>query len=215
VSSIYRGRRPRFGSAVSDIVEGFRQNWLWSGWRIKICAAVSRLGARPSLADPDDRIMIGTMGSSTPNCSIPSSKITCRCCGRADSLQFSAGMITEGCGTFDSVRGIIQQVKLPFSLHAYRLVYRNILVLVHSLVIVPIVLIIFPHPIEWLRLLELGPDLCSSLSTGGGQRSARHDLRAFRDVPPIVANIVQVVFFLTPIMWPRSARDNIDADIAG
>jgi len=27
----------------------------------------------------------------------------------------------------------------------------------------------------------------------------------FRDVPPIVASIVQVVFFVTPIVWPPSA----------
>jgi len=92
--------------------------------------------------------------------------------------------------------------QIAFSLHAYRLVYRNILVLVHSLVIVPIVLIIFPHPIEWLRLLEIGPGICAhhyqrvAVSVLLGMISAR-----FRDVPPIVANIVQVVFFLTPIMW--------------
>jgi ABC-type polysaccharide/polyol phosphate export permease len=27
----------------------------------------------------------------------------------------------------------------------------------------------------------------------------------FRDVPPIVASIVQVVFFITPIFWPAAA----------
>ena len=27
----------------------------------------------------------------------------------------------------------------------------------------------------------------------------------FRDVPPIVASIVQVVFFMTPVMWPLGA----------
>jgi hypothetical protein len=46
-------------------------------------------------------------------------------------------MVTEGCGTFISVQGIIQQVKLPFSLHAYRLVYRNLLTLAHNFVIIP------------------------------------------------------------------------------
>ena len=112
-------------------------------------------------------------------------------------------MITEGCGTFYSVQGIIQQVKLPFSLHAYRLVYRNLLILLHNFVIIPIVLMIFPQPIEWLRLLELGPGLALIVLNGVwvsillGMISAR-----FRDVPPIVASIVQVVFFITPIFWP-------------
>src|SRR6516165_9160552 len=50
---------------------------------------------------------------------------------------FIASMVTEGCGTFTSVQGIIQQVRLPFSLHAYRLVYRNLLTLAHNFVIIP------------------------------------------------------------------------------
>lgn len=116
--------------------------------------------------------------------------------------QFTSGMITEGCGTFFSVQNIIQQVKLPFSLHAYRLVYRNLLILAHNFVIVPIVLMIFPQPLVWPRLLELGPGLALIVMNGVwisillGMISAR-----FRDVPPIVASIVQVVFFITPIFW--------------
>jgi homopolymeric O-antigen transport system permease protein len=117
--------------------------------------------------------------------------------------QFISGMIIEGCGTFFSQQGIIQQVRLPFSLHAYRLVYRNLLILGHNFVIIPIVLVIFPQPIIWLRLLELGPALALILLNGVwisillGMISAR-----FRDIPPIVASIVQVVFFITPIFWP-------------
>jgi ABC-type polysaccharide/polyol phosphate export permease len=120
--------------------------------------------------------------------------------------QFISGMITEGCSTFYSVQGVIQQVKLPFSLHAYRLVYRNILVLAHNLVIVPIVLALYPPPIAWPRLALLLPGMALivingiSLSFLLGMISAR-----FRDVPPIVANIVQVVFFVTPIFWSAEA----------
>src|SRR6266480_1827648 len=121
-------------------------------------AAVSRLGARPVLADPDDPIMIGAMGLIYAKLFHTELEDYLPMLALGLILwQFSAGMITEGCGTFDSVRGLIQQVKLPFSLHAYRLVYRNVLVLAHNFIIVPVVLIIFPHPIEWLRLLELGP----------------------------------------------------------
>jgi ABC-type polysaccharide/polyol phosphate export permease len=120
--------------------------------------------------------------------------------------MFIAGMITEGCGTFVGVQGIIQQVRLPFSLHAYRLVYRNLLTLAHNFVIVPVVLWIFPHPILWMRLIELIPGLILITITGIwvsvllGMISAR-----FRDVPPIVGSVVQVVFFMTPIMWPIEA----------
>jgi len=120
--------------------------------------------------------------------------------------QFTSGMIIEGCSTFYSVQGIIQQVRLPFSLHAYRLVYRNLLILLHNFVIIPIVFAIFPKPVVWVRVFELGPGLVLILLNGVwvsilfGMISAR-----FRDVPPIVASIVQVVFFITPIFWPAAA----------
>ena len=120
--------------------------------------------------------------------------------------QFVSGMIIEGCGTFYSAQGIIQQVKLPFSLHVYRLVYRNLLVLAHNFVIVPVVLAMFPRPIASLRLAGVLPGMALlvlngvSVSLFLGMISAR-----FRDVPPIVASVVQVVFFVTPIFWSADA----------
>jgi ABC-type polysaccharide/polyol phosphate export permease len=202
------GPPTRFGSAVNDIAEGFRQNWLW----IRLAHQDMRLRYRGSVLGPfwqtlTTAVMIGAIGLIYAK--LFHTELQDYLPMLAVGLilwQFLAGMITEGCGTFDLVRGIIQQVKLPFSLHAYRLIYRNVLVLAHSFVIVPIVLIIFPHPIEWLRLLELGPALVLIAINGVavsvllGMIAAR-----FRDVPPIVANIVQVFFFITPIMWPASA----------
>jgi homopolymeric O-antigen transport system permease protein len=115
--------------------------------------------------------------------------------------QFVSIVVVEGCNTFLAVHNIIQQVRLPFSLHAYRLVYRNLLVLAHNFAIVPIVLITFRTPVDW-HLLTLLPAF-SLLAVNGvwvsillGMVSAR-----FRDVPPIVASFVQVVFFVTPIFW--------------
>jgi ABC-type polysaccharide/polyol phosphate export permease len=57
-----------------------------------------------------------------------------------------------------------------------------------------------------MRLIELIPGLILITITGIwvsvllGMISAR-----FRDVPPIVGSVVQVVFFMTPIMWPIEA----------
>ena len=81
------------------------------------------------------------------------------------------------------------------SLHAYRSVYRNVLVLAHNFVIVPVVLIIFPHPVNWLRLFSLLPAFAFIVINGVttsillGMICAR-----FRDVPPIVSSVVQVLF---------------------
>ena len=198
----------RVARAANDIIEGWRQNWLWT----RLAHQDMRLRYRGSVLGPfwqtiTTIIMIGSMGYIYAKLFhvalenyLPLLTIG------LIFWQFTAGMITEGCGTFDAVQGIIQQVKLPLSLHAYRLVYRNVLILAHSFVIIPIVLIIFPHPTAWLRLFELIPGFTLIVINGVaisvllGMICAR-----FRDVPPIVGSIVQVVFFVTPIVWPPSA----------
>lgn len=198
----------RIGDAIADIVDGLRQNWLW----IRLAHQDMRLRYRGSLLGPfwqtiTTVILIGSMGFIYAK--LFHTEMHDYLPMLATGLifwQFIAGLITEGCGTFDSVRGIIQQVRLPFSLHAYRLVYRNVLILAHSFVIVPIVLIIFPHSIEWWRLFELIPGLLLIVINGVAVSMLLGMICArFRDVPPVVASVVQVVFFITPIVFPASA----------
>jgi ABC-type polysaccharide/polyol phosphate export permease len=118
--------------------------------------------------------------------------------------QFIQNSITEGCNTFLSVASVLQQVPMPFSIHAYRTVYRNLLVLGHNSVIVPIGILIFGVPIDWHIILVV-PALFLLAINGVwaglllGAVSAR-----FRDIPPIIANFLQVVFFVTPIFWPAN-----------
>jgi ABC-2 type transport system permease protein/lipopolysaccharide transport system permease protein len=198
----------RAGCAAADIRAGFEQSWLW----MRLAHQDMRLRYRGSMLGPfwqtiTTVILIGSMGYIYAKLfRVQLHDYLPLLTGGLVLWNFVAGMITEGTGTFDAVRGIIQQVKLPLSLHAYRLVYRNLLILAHSFVIIPIVLIIFPHPIEWIRLVEIVPGLVLASINGVaisitlGMVCAR-----FRDVPPIVASIVQVVFFVTPIVWPPSA----------
>jgi ABC-type polysaccharide/polyol phosphate export permease len=109
--------------------------------------------------------------------------------------QLLNGMIAEGCDTFLREAAVIQQVPIPFSIHAYRNVCRNFIVLAHNLVIVPLGLAIFSIPITW-DVLAIIPGLVW-ISILLGMVSTR-----FRDIPPIVGSFLQVLFFLTPIIWP-------------
>lgn len=195
----------RSSAALADLVQGLYQSWLWT----TLAHQDLKLRYRGSILGPfwqtiTTAVMIGAMGFIYAKLfHTPLENYLPLLATGLVLWQFVSGMITDGCGTFYSVQGIIQQVKLPFSLHAYRIVYRNLLILLHNFVIVPIVLVMLPHPVQWLRLLELGPALALILLNGVwigillGMISAR-----FRDVPPIVASIVQVVFFITPIFWP-------------
>ena len=66
--------------------------------------------------------------------------------------QAFSSIITEGCETFLREQSVIQQVPIPFSIHAYRVVYRNFIVFAHNLVIVPLGLVIFEIPLDWSLL---------------------------------------------------------------
>lgn len=116
--------------------------------------------------------------------------------------QFLAALITEGCETFLREQSVIQQVPIPYSTHAYRAVCRNLIVFAHNIAIVPLVMLFFEIVPDW-RLIEVIPAVFVLsvnglwISIGLGLLSTR-----FRDIPPIVGSFLQVLFFLTPVIWP-------------
>jgi ABC-type polysaccharide/polyol phosphate export permease len=119
--------------------------------------------------------------------------------------QYVSSLITDGCQTFLASQNIIHQVPMPFSIHAWRSVYRNLIVLAHNMVIVPVILAIFSVRIGW-NALSVVPAVILITVNGIwvslllGMLSAR-----YRDVPPIVSSFVQVAFFVTPVFWPPEA----------
>ena len=112
-----------------------------------------------------------------------------------------SGVITDGCNVFINAESIIKQVGLPLSIHAYRLLWRNLLILFHNAAVFVVVAAIFGVWPGWAGFLAL-PGLALLCLNGLwavlllGIISAR-----FRDVPPIVGSIVRICFFVTPIIW--------------
>ena len=110
-------------------------------------------------------------------------------------------LINEGCGTFTASENFIKQMRLPFSLFVYRIVWRNLIIFAHNLIIYPVVAVLFgiwPGVTGLLFLPGLAIVALNGLWAGLllGMICAR-----FRDVPQIVASLLQVAFFLTPIIW--------------
>lgn len=107
----------------------------------------------------------------------------------------------DGCNSFTAVDSIIKQIRIPFSVHIYRMVWRNLIIFGHNVVVYFFVVVIFGIWPTWATLLAI-PGLVLVLVNGVwiglvlGMICAR-----FRDVPQIVASLVQVTFFVTPIIW--------------
>ncbi|WP_093081398.1 ABC transporter permease [Pseudonocardia oroxyli] len=115
--------------------------------------------------------------------------------------NFISGCILEGSEVFIANEGLIKFLPAPLSLHVYRLVWRQTLFFLHNLVIWAILMIVFPHPLGWSLLLAI-PGF-ALLAINGGWISILSGILAtrFRDIPPIIASVVQLAFYMTPIVW--------------
>ena len=112
-----------------------------------------------------------------------------------------SGLINDACTTFIHAEGYIKQMKLPLTVHAMRAVWKNVIVFAHNLVIVAIVMIFYPPGWSWhLLLAPVGVLLIAVNGLWLGMVLGMVCAR-FRDIPLIVASLVQVAFFLTPVFW--------------
>lgn len=120
-------------------------------------------------------------------------------------------IVTEGSLVFISSSRTILQTKVPLSIYIYQMLWRNLLILAHNMSIYLILLLFFDFNLSWITLLAV-PGLLLVTAVGFGVGIILGTLSArFRDVPPIVASIMQVAFFLTPIFWTPTALKGRDA----
>jgi ABC-2 type transport system permease protein len=115
--------------------------------------------------------------------------------------NFVNGCILEGSEVFIANEGLIKFLPAPLSLHVYRLVWRQALFFLHNLVVWAILMVIFPHPLGWSLLLAL--PAFALLVLNGAWIAVFTGIVAtrFRDIPPIIASVSQLLFFMTPIVW--------------
>ena len=115
--------------------------------------------------------------------------------------QWMAGFINDSCATLTSAEGVIRQMRLPYTLHALRVAFRNTLVAAHSLPLIPIVFLIFGQVPGPEALLAIPGLVLISINMLAGGLLLGMVCARFRDIPPIVANVVQLAFFVSPILW--------------
>ena len=200
----------QFALALFDLAEGARATHLWGrlGWQdIRRRYRRSTLG--PFWITISMGVLIGVLGTLYGGLfKVQTTNYVPYLTLGFVIWTFVNGMITDGCTAFVAASNVIQQTRLPLSLHVYRGVWRNLLVLFHNAVIFVIVAIVFSVWPGWTGLLAIPGMLlvCLNGVWAGvllGALAAR-----FRDVPPIIASIVRIAFFVTPIIWMPSLLPN-------
>ncbi|WNV74787.1 ABC transporter permease [Geodermatophilus sp. DSM 44513] len=114
---------------------------------------------------------------------------------------FISGCILEGADVFIANEGLIKHLPSPLSVHVYRLVWRQTLLFAHNTIVYLVMLLVFPQPLHWTALAVF-PAVLLLMANGAwvalllGVVTTR-----FRDLNPITQSVVQLMFFLTPIVW--------------
>jgi ABC-2 type transport system permease protein/lipopolysaccharide transport system permease protein len=112
-----------------------------------------------------------------------------------------SSMIIDGTRVFTAVESFIRQMPAPLSLHVYRLVWSNLIIFAHNMLVFVAVAVWFGMKPGWTLVMAV-PGMLLVLANGVwlilllGLLSAR-----FRDIPLITGSVVQVLFFITPVIW--------------
>lgn len=193
----------QIGLALNDIKEGLRRWPIWGllGWQdVRQRYRRSILG--PLWLTLSMGVMVGGLGYVYGDLfRMPIDEYLPYLTGGFIAWGLISNLIIESCTVFVLADGYIKQLALPFSVYMYRLVWRNVVIFLHNLLVFVVVAITFGL-VPDQRTLWLIPGLGLILYCGFwlglvlGALSAR-----FRDIPQIVSSLMQVVFFLTPIMW--------------
>ncbi|KXX66331.1 ABC transporter permease [Marichromatium gracile] len=112
-----------------------------------------------------------------------------------------SAIILDGSEAFIAAEGMIKQLNAPLSIYVYRKLWSALIAFAHNIWVFVGVALWFGVSWDW-SLLWVFPALALLLLNGlwiglfFGLLSAR-----FRDVPLIIASMVQVLFFITPVIW--------------
>ena len=149
--------------------------------------------------------------------------------------NFISGCLLEGMDTFIANEGLIKHLPAPLSVYSLRTVWRQTLLLVHTLIVYVIIAAVFFPSLDHSYSLASEDGTCAAAPAGalchpgigwawflaipGFALLAANAVWAsllfgivstrFRDLPQLVGALVQLMFYMTPIVWPM---DQLTAD---
>lgn len=122
---------------------------------------------------------------------------------------FISTCIADGASVFVHAEGLIKQGGLPLSLHIFRVIWRNLLTLLHNLVVIVLIDLWFAH-FDPLSFILAVPGLALAVVNVAWVLMILGPLcTRYRDLAPVVANIMQMLFFVTPVVFQPSAVSSI------
>lgn len=127
---------------------------------------------------------------------------------------FISGCVREGATVFIENEGLIKQLPSALSVHVYRLVWRQLLFLAHNMVIWLILVLVFRPDLGWNFFLVI--PAMALLVVNGVWVTMFFGIIAtrYRDVAPLLDSLIQLVFYMTPIVWTTKTLEEQGGAVA-
>ncbi|OGT43024.1 MAG: hypothetical protein A3F13_07465 [Gammaproteobacteria bacterium RIFCSPHIGHO2_12_FULL_40_19] len=117
------------------------------------------------------------------------------------SWTFIVTIVTESTNVFSDAKGYLLQIQIPFSVFVMRMLVRNFIVFLHNFLAIIPLLVFYHTELNWhtllifpiIALIFLPAFTFSMLLAMVGLR--------YRDIGQFITNIMNLIFFFTPIMW--------------
>lgn len=131
---------------------------------------------------------------------------------------FFSTSILEGSNSFIDAKDMVRQLSLPLSLYPLRVIWRNVVICGHNLLILPFVFLFVGKGFSW-EFFWLIPGFCVFvLNAFWLSIFLSVFCTRFRDMPQIINSLLQVFFYVTPVLWmpnllsPRSSSLIVDTN---
>lgn len=193
----------RMQLAILDLVQGIASVRIWAmlGWQ-EVLTRYRRSVLGPFWLTISTGVLIGAMGPLYGRLFDLDIRTYFPYLGISYVLWgWMSSSINDACMGFIGADVYIKQIKLPLSVHMLRVTWKNMVVFFHNLLVIAAVMVYARPSLDASVLLVPFGVLLLAVNafiygTMLGMVCAR-----FRDVPLIVANFMQVAFFLTPVLW--------------
>lgn len=131
-------------------------------------------------------------------------------CAGVVTWGFISACLADGCVAFSASDGIILQVRMPLFTHIIRALWRNMIIFGHNILIFPVVMLLLGHGFKINILWSIPGFVLICMNLSWMMLALAIICARFRDMTQVVTNILQVLFYATPIMWMvKSLPDHV------
>ena len=117
---------------------------------------------------------------------------------------FVSGFFIDASAAFVAGSPYFMNQRMSFSTIIYAMTYRNLITLAHNSLIIVGVLLFFQQPVTREALWAIPGLLLTTISGVAIAYLLAMACLRYRDLVQFVANMMQIVFYITPVIWKES-----------